>query len=83
MRKIVCVLLFIPFSLFSQQEKFPVFGECRGVAIAQIEACFYTQLKAAFYKEFKAPSILAVDKFKGTVNVVFLLMTKGTSGLFL
>lgn len=81
MRKIVWLLLFIPLSLCAQQERFPVFDSCKGVAIDEMEACFYKELKTAFYKEFKAPPILEKENFKGTVNVIFLVNEEGNFGI--
>lgn len=75
----VLPLLFFLFSIsvIAQIEKYPVFKNCDSLNIDQLEACFKAELKKAVLNEFKVPENMEKDKFKGTVNVVFLLNSEG------
>ncbi|MFN0728297.1 gliding motility protein RemB [Polaribacter gochangensis] len=68
----------IPIFLSAQAERHPVFKNCENQSIDKIESCFYKTTKELFFKEFNSPVILENEKFKGTVNVVFVVTNTGT-----
>ncbi|MDB9956375.1 gliding motility protein RemB, partial [Flavobacteriaceae bacterium] len=39
--------------------------------------CFYKKTKEIFYKDFKEPSIIMKENFKGTVNAIFVVTNDG------
>jgi hypothetical protein len=69
--------LLISSSVFSQIEKYPVFKNCDTLQIAQLQSCFKTEIKTAILTEFKTPQIVVQDQYKGTVNIVFVVTSKG------
>lgn len=78
MKKIIFLIgLIFPITLFAQTEKFPTFKTCIDQDSLSLENCFYLQTKIAFFKEFKEPKILADNKFKGSVNAVFIVTNEG------
>ena len=62
---------------FSQEEKYPTFIECKGETLKNSSDCFYKKTKEIFYKEFKEPSIIKKESFKGTVNAIFVVTNDG------
>ena len=77
MRKLFFLLFILPSICFSQSEKFPVFDICKDEKISSVEDCFYEQTKELFFKEFKEPSIIEKEGFKGLVNAIFLVSNSG------
>jgi hypothetical protein len=79
MNKSVLCLLFLFFSITitAQIEKYPVFKNCDSVEISEIKQCFNSSLKNAVIQEFKVPENLQKDNFKGVVNIVFVVTSKG------
>lgn len=77
MRKFFIFLFILPSICFSQSEKFPVFDLCKDEVISAVEDCFYKQTKELFFKEFKEPSIIGKEGFKGLVNAIFLVSNSG------
>jgi hypothetical protein len=62
----------------AQSERLPTYKSCENQDIKNIESCFYKTTKESFFKEFNAPSIMDSEKYKGTVNVVFIVTNKGS-----
>lgn len=77
MRKFFFFLFILPSICFSQSEKFPVFDLCKDGTISSVEDCFYKQTKELFFNEFKEPSIIGKEGFKGLVNAIFLVSNSG------
>jgi hypothetical protein len=77
MKRAFFLLFLTSFVSFSQSEKFPIYNQCKGENIESIKACFYKQTKDLFYKEFKEPSEIGKDEFKGVVNAIFLVSSTG------
>ncbi|MDT7832686.1 gliding motility protein RemB [Flavobacteriaceae bacterium S356] len=77
MRKFLFLVFLLPSICFSQSEKFPVFDTCQGETITSVKDCFYKQTKELFFKEFKEPSIIEKEGFKGLVNAIFLVSNSG------
>jgi hypothetical protein len=78
--KRVIFLLFLCFSLSSivaQSEKFPVFENCTGQDLKEKESCFYEKTKKFFFENFNSPAILEREKYKATVNVIFVVSSTG------
>ena len=69
--------LLIPVFSFSQSERPPGFESCKDQDIEKIELCFYKTTKELFFKEFNSPVILEREKYKGTVNVIFVVTNSG------
>ncbi len=70
-KKYIFLVLLFPSILFSQEEKYPVFDACKEVDVASIKDCFYQTTKKQFFSEFKTPSVVKNESFKGTANTVF------------
>lgn len=77
MRITLVTFFLFPAILFSQTEKYPVFEACKKTEIKAVKACFYEQTKTLFFNEFEAPSIVAQENFKGTVNALFIVTNLG------
>lgn len=72
--------LLISVASFSQTpkvsfEKYPVFKECANASIDSLENCFNFTLKQFFYDNFKTPSIVSEENYKGQAEI-FLEITK-------
>ena len=79
MKKIIfgCFLFLYSISVLAQSEKHPVFKECESEEISLIPGCFKSRLKEKISKEFKVPEKILKEKFKGNINVVFLVDVEG------
>ena len=79
MKKITLLIYFflLPLISFSQEEKYPDFTECKGETLENSSDCFYKKTKEIFYKEFKEPSVIKKESFKGTVNAIFVVTNDG------
>ncbi|NVK52913.1 MAG: gliding motility protein RemB [Flavobacteriaceae bacterium] len=78
MKKIFFIVAFFySLIIFSQAEKYPVFKECEGQELKQIEACFYKQTKSLFFKEFQSPEVLQKENYKGAVKAIFVVTNTG------
>ena len=69
--------MLFPLVVFSQLEKFPVFEGCKGLKIEDTKPCFYKEAKRIFLTEFKVPSIIKKENYKGVANVIFITTAKG------
>lgn len=76
-KKLLLFLFFIPAILIAQSERHPTFKECTDKDFEKIETCFYKTTKELFFKEFNSPVILEREKFKGAVNVIFIVTNTG------
>ncbi len=76
-KNLLLYFLLIPIFLFSQSERLPAFKSCEGQDIEKIESCFYKTTKELFFKEFNSPVILEREKYKETVNVIFVVTNLG------
>lgn len=71
-------LLFVySISMFSQAEKYPVFKNCESEEILNVASCFKSELKIAVLSEFKVPTIISEENFKGVIKVLFLVDDSG------
>ena len=79
MKKITLLIyvFLLPLISFSQQEKYPTFVECKEEILDNSSNCFYKKTKEIFYKDFKEPSIIMKENFKGTVNAIFVVTNDG------
>ncbi len=79
MRKIVLGFLFciITISVYSQIEKYPVFKNCDSLELSELPICFNNEVKSLVVNELKIPENIKKDNFSGSVNVVFLVNSKG------
>jgi len=78
----IFLILLISVNLFSQTpkirfEKYPVFKECANISIDSLENCFNLKLKQFVYKNFKTPSIVSEEKYKGQAEVFFEVTKEG------
>ena len=55
----------------STYEKPPVFKECDSIAVNQLKSCFNYTLNKFIFENYKVPSILDEESFKGDVKVLF------------
>jgi hypothetical protein len=69
--------LLFPSIFFAQSEKYPVFDGCKGLEVSAIKDCFLVTTKKYFFTEFKIPSVVVNENYKGTANVLFLVTKKG------
>ena len=79
MRKIVLGFLFciITISAYSQVEKYPVFKNCDSLELSDLPICFKNEVKNLVVNELKIPENIKKDNFSGSINVVFLVNSKG------
>ena len=78
MKKLLLLYFFlIPLFLSAQTEKHPVFKNCENQTIDKIQSCFYKTTRDLFFKEFNSPVILEREKFKGAINIVFVVTSTG------
>lgn len=77
-KAILIIFLFVySTSINAQSEKYPVFEECETEDISKLPVCFKSQLKKRVSSEFQIPEIVLEEKYKGIINVVFLLDVTG------
>lgn len=78
---IVPILLFVfqfgNAQIQSVNEKPPVFPECDGVPIANLQDCFDKQVFNHIFNQFKVPEEVANEDYKGEVSVLFEVDTFG------
>ncbi len=77
-KNLLLYFLLIPVFSFAQSERHPAFKSCEDQDIEKIELCFYKTTKELFFKEFNAPVILEREKYKGTVNIIFVVTNTGS-----
>ena len=78
MKKLLFLYFFlITLFLSAQTEKHPVFKNCENQTIDKIQSCFYKTTRDLFFKEFNSPVILEREKFKGAINIVFVVTSTG------
>jgi hypothetical protein len=77
MKKILFIILLFPLVMFSQTEKYPVYDACKDKEAAFIKECFYSETKKMFFEEFKTPTIVEKESFKGNINAVFVVTNTG------
>ncbi len=77
MKRLFFLLFIIPCITFAQLKKYPVFDECKGETLENIQDCFFKMTKEIFYDHFNEPPIIANENFKGTVNATFVVTNKG------
>ncbi len=58
-------------------EKYPVFEACTTVEIAELPACFETQVQYQFSNLFKMPEIVIKDNYKGRMSILFEVTAEG------
>lgn len=61
----------------SQYEKPPVFEGCEDENIDELKACFSTKLNTYIYENFRVPSQVADEQYKGVINVLFEVDKEG------
>lgn len=76
-KKYLLFVLLFPSIIFSQTERYPVFENCKTQQINSLEECFKATTNKHFFAEFKIPTIVENEKFKGTVNAVFIVTNEG------
>lgn len=78
MRKII-LLFSLLFSILisSQNKKPPIYKSCENIIFSELENCFTENLKKDFLTNFKVPSDIISDKFKGKVIIFFSISTSG------
>lgn len=82
MRFLLLIFFFLSFAGISQtfsgdNERFPVFAECKEVNFDQEEKCFSSTLKAKIREEFELPEVVAQDEFRGEMIVLFQVDREG------
>ncbi len=82
MRKIAILFFLFSLSIGHTQtknayEKHPVFNSCKEVAINDLENCFNTTLKEFLITNFKMPSIVETESYRGNISFLFEVDAKG------
>lgn len=83
MKKIILLISLVLFQvhLFSQDlinyEKPPIFKDCDSVQIQETKHCFNNKLYQFIYNNFKVPSVVEEENYKGDVVVLFEVDAKG------
>ncbi len=68
MFKRIAVLVLVFWSIFTSaqnnfSEQFPVFPNCEGKQLKELETCFYNEVQTFVFQNYQVP-----DKFKDTKN---------------
>lgn len=76
------LFFFLPLLTFSQtfvgdQERFPVFSECRDVDFSLEEGCFVNTLKSKVLQEFNVPDVVTQENFRGELVILFEVNREG------
>lgn len=74
---LIIVISFLSLSAIAQTEKLPVYDACKSKTIEELPRCFDTETKLLFYKYFKVPEVIKKDRFRGSVQSVFLVSNEG------
>jgi hypothetical protein len=61
----------------AQTQKFPVYKGCESKTSSELEECFNTAVKNDILESLVIPKVMVTDNFKGTVNILFFVTTKG------
>ncbi|MBZ9787195.1 capsule assembly Wzi family protein [Psychroflexus sp. CAK57W] len=82
MKFLPVVLVFFSFvassqNFISKTENYPTFPECKNVLKAEQEHCFKEQLKSFIRLNYKEPSVIASENFKGLATVLFEVDKEG------
>lgn len=83
MKKGIYIILLLLSSIYlqaqkaSEREQFPVFQDCEGKQLKELEACFYNQLQDFVYNNFKVPQDVQSKNYAGNVIVLFEVDTVG------
>ena len=77
----LCILLYLLLVCFGYAqntfEKYPVFPDCKSVEVSDLESCFNDTVREMIRTDFKAPSIVETDNYKGEVSVFFEVNKEG------
>lgn len=80
-RFVVLLLLLVQYHAYSQGntlfEKSPVFANCDSLEISQLQKCFDQNVYAHIFNNFKIPSNVSKENYKGEVVVLFEVDTTG------
>lgn len=76
-KKILLLLFVYPVIFFAQEERYPVFKDCKEVSDKNLEDCFYQTTKTLFFKEFTTPKVVKDDNFTGSSNILFSVTNTG------
>jgi len=77
MKRLFFFLFLIPTIGLSQLKKYPVFDECKGETIENIQDCFFKMTKETFYNHFQEPPIIRNENFKGIIDATFVVTNDG------
>lgn len=58
-------------------EKYPVFPECKDVAISNLEPCFNTTIQQFVYDNFDVPEIVSEENYSGSMSLFFEVTKEG------
>ena len=74
---IILFLLFFSLVIIAQNEKPPIFNQCKELTAKEQENCFFNTLKEKVESNFKLPKKVEKDSFKGTIRILFNVTTNG------
>ena len=82
MFKRIAVLVLVFWSIFSSaqnnfSEQFPVFPNCEGKQLSELETCFYNEVQTFVFQNYQVP-----DKFKDQKTTVIVLFEVDDKGSF-
>ena len=82
MKQFILLLLFLSSVHLSAQnaqayQKPPVFNECINQPADNLKECFRFQLNSLIYKNFKLPSVVSEDNYKGEIKLLFEVDKEG------
>lgn len=83
MKKLIFLFLFsLSISISAQitsvqYQKYPVFEACSSAALSDLENCFNQTLQEFVFKNFKVPSKVAEENYKGRINILFEVTKEG------
>ncbi|MCH2490201.1 MAG: gliding motility protein RemB [Flavobacteriales bacterium] len=76
------LILFLSLPIIAQTntnsfEKYPVFPECKDVAISNLEPCFNTTIQQFVYDNFDVPEIVSEENYSGSMSLFFEVTKEG------
>ncbi|MBT8384455.1 MAG: gliding motility protein RemB, partial [Bacteroidia bacterium] len=79
MKKLIIIAVLLAFSKVSkaQEDIYPVYSGCNIADITTLESCFNHNITKDVLSSFAVPEKVINDKYKGSINVIFLVNKEG------
>ena len=79
MKKLIIIAVLLAFSKVSiaQEDIYPVYSGCNIADVTTLESCFNHNITKDVLASFSVPEKVIKDKYKGSINVIFLVNKEG------